>query len=247
MEKCALGEKADVDLILALDREWRSLKRTLEQKQALRNRVSKEIGEAKKAGKNAEERIQEMKQVSAEIKALESKCSNLKGRIDELLLWVPNIPDDDVPKGSGEEDNPVLRTWGKMPEFDFTPMPHWDIGESLGIIDFQRGAKLSGSGFFNLIGNGAKLERALINFMLDLHTQEHGYTEVLPPLLVNRGTMEGSGQIPKMEDQMYRCEHDDLFLIPTAEVPLTNMRGGEILEEEELPLYYTAYTPCFRR
>jgi len=240
-------EKADVWKIRELDERWRKLVRETEEKKAVRNAVSKEIGAAKKEGRDAAPRIERMQALAAEIKELERECRALREEIDRLLLWVPNIPDPDVPAGDSPDDNVVVREWGGKREFDFAPLPHWELGENLGIIDFARGARLSGSGFYILTGKGARLERGLINFMLDLHTTEHGYREIFPPLLVNRETMQGSGQIPKMEDQMYHCDTDDLFLVPTAEVPLTNMRGGEILREEELPLYYTAYTPCFRR
>ncbi len=240
-------EKADIDRILELDAAWRAKVAELEEKQALRNSVSKEIAEAKKDGADASEKIALMKQVSADIKNLEVEVREVRETVDQELLWVPNVPDEDVPVGVDENDNPVIKEWGDRKEFSFSPCAHWDIGENLDIIDFKRGVKLSGSGFFALKGKGARLERALINFMLDLHTKEHGYTEIQPPILVNRASMEGSGQIPKMEDQMYHCGVDDLFLVPTAEVPLTNIRGGEILEEEELPHYITAYTPCFRR
>jgi len=240
-------EKTDVDAILELDREWRELVQETEQKQAVRNTVSKDIGTAKKEGKDAKEEIEEMQALSSEVKQLEKRCREIREKIDSLLLWVPNIPDPDVPVGGSEEENTTVKEWGEKRDFGFTPLPHWELGESLGIVDFGSGARLAGTGFYSLIGKGARLERALINFMLDMHTSKHGYTEIFPPILVNRETMKGSGQIPKMADQMYHCDVDDLFLIPTAEVPLTNMRGGEILSEEELPLYYTAYTPCFRR
>jgi seryl-tRNA synthetase len=240
-------EKADIDAILELDEKWRSLTHEAEQKQSVRNAVSKEIGEAKKEGKDAEEKMKKMKKLSSEIKEMEADCKTLQKERDELVMWVPNIPDDDVPVGRGEEDNTVVRECGEKKEFSFTPLPHWDLGENLDIIDFKGGAKLSGTGFYSLKGKGARLERALLNFMLDLHTSEHGYLEVYPPALVNRETMTGSGQIPKMEDQMYHCEVDDLFLVPTAEVPLTNLKGGEVIRGDELPICYTAFTPCFRR
>ena len=241
------GEKADIDEIIRLDAEWRKRVQETEQKQAVRNRVSREIGKAKKEGRDAEGAVKEMQSLSSEIKQLEKECREMSERIESLLLWVPNLADPDVPEGASDEDNRLIKEWGNKRDFGFEPLPHWDLAENLGIIDFESGAVLSGSGFYTLVGKGARLERALINFMLNMHTSEHGYREIAPPVLVNRETMTGSGQIPKMEDQMYCCEADDLFLIPTAEVPLTNMRGGDIIDESDLPVFYTAYPPCFRR
>ena len=173
--------------------------------------------------------------------------AELDSQISSLLLEIPNLPLEDVPEGAGEDDNITIRTWGEPPSFDFTPVPHWELGENLGIIDFQRGVKLSGSRFFILTGMGAKLERSLISWMLDLHTSEHGYTEVYLPAMVKREVMEGSGNLPKFGNNLYRDEEDDLWFVPTAEVPLTGLHRDEILTSGALPLYYTAYTPCFRR
>jgi seryl-tRNA synthetase len=167
--------------------------------------------------------------------------------MEELLSQIPNRPHVSVPRGADEEDNVVVRSWGEPRSFDFEPKPHWELGEALDILDFERGVRLAESRFTVLKGAGARMERALINFMLDLHTREHGYTEFAPPFMVNSATMRGTGQLPKFAEDLYRCAEDDLWLIPTAEVPLTNLHGGEILPEEELPKLYTAYTPCFRK
>jgi seryl-tRNA synthetase len=178
---------------------------------------------------------------------LENSLKEVDEKIKDLLLRVPNIPHASVPVGFDENSNIVIRSWGELPEFSFEPKPHWEIGELLGILDLARGAKLSGSGFYTLKGKGALLERGLINFMLDLHTKKHSYQEIWSPFVVSRACMIGTGQLPKLEEDMYLCEKDDLFLIPTAEVPVTNLHRDEILKSEELPIYYVAYTPCFRR
>ena len=182
-----------------------------------------------------------------EIKLLEQESTGLEAEIRDFLLELPNIPLDDVPEGTSEEDNVVVRTWREPRSLEFTPRPHWELGEELGIIDFQRGVKLSGSRFFILTGMGAKLERALISWMLDLHVSEHGYKEIYTPAVVKREVMEGSGNLPKFGNNLYHDEEDDLWLVPTAEVPLTGIHRDEILPPGTLPLYYTAYTPCFRR
>ena len=188
-----------------------------------------------------------MRQVGDEISKLDLNHSGIQQELDTLLLELPNIPLEDVPDGKGEEDNVVVRTWGEVPTFDFEPLPHWDLGEHLGVIDFQRGVKLAGSRFFVLMGQGARLERALISFMLDLHTGKNGYREAQLPAMVRRDVMVGSGNLPKFGDNLYHDEEDDLWLIPTAEVPLTNLHRDEILSPGSLPLRYTASTPCFRR
>ncbi len=230
-----------------IDRERRRILSSLEGKKAEKNSLSKEIGKRIKEGKDAEELKEKVKGLSEEIKVLEEDLKKIEEEFKGLLLQIPNIPHDSVPDGLDETQNVTVREWGEKREFDFEPLPHWELAEKSGILDPKRGAKLAGSRFTVYLNGAAKLERALINFMLDLHTKEHGYTEVIPPFLVNRETMTGTGQLPKFEDDLYRIESDDLFLIPTAEVPLTNLHAGEILKEEDLPRYYTAYTPCFRR
>jgi seryl-tRNA synthetase len=191
--------------------------------------------------------METLREAGARVKALDGELAKVEERFEELLLQLPNIPHPSVPVGVDENDNPEIRRWGTPPSFPFPPRPHWEIGEALGIMDFDRGAKLAQARFTVLRKAGALLERALINFMLDLHTREHGYEEVAPPFMVNSATMRGTGQLPKFAEELYRCEGDDLWMIPTAEVPLTNLLAGEILKEEDLPLYLTAYTPCFRR
>ena len=238
------GEDPPIEKLLDLDSRRRKLIQTGDELRARRNETSRQISSMKE---RPPELIAEMRQVGDDIKASEQEVDRMDSEIRDLLLELPNLPLDDVPDGLGEEDNVVVHTVGEIPEFDFEPLPHWDLGERLGIIDFQRGVKLSGSRFFLLKGQGARLERALINWMLDLHTSEHGYTEVLLPAVVKREIMEGSGNLPKFGDNLYRDVEDDLWLVPTAEVPLTSVHKGEVLKAEELPLNYTAYTPCFRR
>jgi len=238
-----------IDELLAVDRERRTLLTEIEQLKAKRNKLSKEIGNLFREGKK-EEALQikaEVEDISKKTKELEKELKDVEERFQKLILSIPNIPHPSVPVGEDENDNVVVRYWGEKPKFDFEPLPHWEIAEKLGILDFERAAKLAGSRFVVYRKWGAKLERALINFMLDLHTQEHGYEEVIPPFLVNTKTMTGTGQLPKFEEDLYKIENEDLWLIPTAEVPLTNLHAGEIIPEKELPKYYTAYTPCFRR
>ena len=244
---------ADLDELIELDTRWRENLTHTQTLQAHQNEVSQQIAERKKAKEDATETIAEMRKLSQEIKERSAEANDLKSAIDAILLNIPNIPEESTPYGSSEDDNTEIKTWGDKPSYDFDLKPHWEIAEQLDIVDFQRGAKVAGSNFVLFKGLGAKLERALIQFMLDLHTTEHGYTEVSPPFLANRPTMTGTGQLPKFESDMYRCDRDDenpdsdLFLIPTAEVPVTNLFAGEILSADELPIYYTAYTPCFRR
>lgn len=241
------GEKDHVDEILNLDERRRELIKKGDALKARRNDVSEEIASLKKQGKDATELIEEMRKVSDEIKAIDGELREIEKKLEELLLWVPNIPHESVPVGKDAGDNVVVRTWGEVQEFDFEIMDHLSLGKKLGIIDFERGAKLTGSGFPLYIGKGATLERALINFMLDLHIQKHGYVEVFPPFLVNEASMRGTGQIPKLKEDMYYCPEDDLYLIPTAEVPVTNIHRDEILDISELPKKYVAYSACFRR
>lgn len=239
--------EAELDKLLEYDERWRALLSEVEDLRHRRNVASKEIGKLKREQKDASEAITEMREVSQKIKSMETELSSLKELVDEIVLTIPNIPHSTTPVGKGEEDNVVCDSWGELPEFDFEIRPHWEITETLDIVDFERATKIAGSNFIMFKGIGAKLERALINFMLDLHIKKHGYTEIAPPLLVNRDSMTGTGQLPKLEEDMYFCEVDDFFLIPTAEVPVTNIFADEILDDDDLPIYYTAYTPCFRR
>ncbi|OHB85649.1 MAG: serine--tRNA ligase [Planctomycetes bacterium RIFCSPHIGHO2_02_FULL_38_41] len=238
---------ASIDQLLEVDAQRRSLIHTCEQLKNKRNEKSREVSELKKKGQDASIIIEETKKIGDEIKSYEEKIVGLESQINNLMLRIPNIPAADVPIGKDENDNVVVKSWGVRKTFDFTPLPHWELGSLLNILDLERSSKISGSGFILLKGLGAKLERALFSFMLDLHTSEHGYTELFPPFLVNRASMTGTGQLPKLEEDMYRTAVDDLFLIPTAEVPVTNIHRDEILSYKDLPLYYTAYTPCFRR
>ncbi|MDQ1273908.1 MAG: seryl-tRNA synthetase [Planctomycetota bacterium] len=238
---------SNVDQILELDTQRRSLIHACEQLKSKRNEKSKEVSELKKNGHDASRIIEETKKIGDDVKSLEEKLKELEPQITNLLLRIPNIPAADVPIGKDASDNVIVKTWGQRKTFDFTPLPHWELGRMLNILDMERSSKISGSGFILLKGLGAKLERALYCFMLDLHTREHGYTELFPPFLVNRTSMTGTGQLPKLEEDMYRTATDDLFLVPTAEVPVTNIHRDEILSYKDLPIYYTAYTPCFRR
>jgi seryl-tRNA synthetase len=241
------GEKDTVDEILKLDERRRELIKKGDALKARRNDVTEEIANLKKQGKDATDLIEEMRKVSDEIKSIDAELKKVETELENLLLWLPNIPHSSVPIGKDASDNVVVRVWGEIPEFDFEIKDHLTLGKKLGIIDFERGAKLTGSGFPLYIGKGATLERALINFMLDLHIQKHGYTEVFPPFLVNEASMRGTGQIPKLKDDMYYCPEDDLYLIPTAEVPVTNIHRDENLDISELPKKYVAYSACFRR
>jgi len=241
------GMVAGLDELLSLDARRREVLHDIETLRAERNRASDEIAALKKQKQEIPaERFRSLKEVSIQIKQLEEKLKSIEQDSEALLLTIPNLPHDTVPEGKSSEDNPVIRTWGKKPSFAFTPKPHWDIGEALGILDFERAAKIAGARFSLYRGAGALLERALINFMLDLHTREHGYCEVLPPLLVNRQTMTGTGQLPKFEQDLFKIQGFDYFLIPTAEVPVTNIHQQEIIDEDALPINYVAYTPCFR-
>ncbi len=244
------NEKDTVDEILVLDKRRREILNEVEVLKAERNSVSKEIGVLKREGKDATEIMSRMKSVSEKIKGLDAELRETEEKLNEKMLWVPNLPHESVPVGKDENDNVEVRRWepdGFVYEKDFELKDHLELGKKLGILDFDRGAKITGSGFPVYVGKGAALERALINFMLDLHIQKHGYTEVIPPLLVNRDSMVGTGQIPKMEDDMYQIPKDELYAIPTAEVPITNLHRNEILSEDEIPKKYVGYTACFRR
>ncbi len=241
------NENTNLGPLLELDSRRKALLIECDGLRNKRNITSKKITELKSKKQDASNVIQEMKGVSDNIKQLEVEIKSLTEELELILLTIPNIPASDVPVGKDPTSNIMVRTCGKRREFSFTPLPHWEIGKSLDILDFERAAKISGAGFTLYKGAGARLERALYNFMLDLHTQEHGYTELFPPYLVNRSSMTGTGQLPKLEEDMYRVPEDDLFLIPTAEVPVTNIHSNEIISTKDLPLYYAACTACFRR
>ncbi|MBI5523644.1 MAG: serine--tRNA ligase [Desulfarculus sp.] len=236
----------DLDGFAALDGQRRQILPELEGYRARRNEVSAQVGQAKKAGGDMSAIYAEMKAVGGRIKELEEGLNAIQSQLEALLYTIPNLPHASVPLGAGEHDNPVVSTWGEPPKFDFEPLNHWDIGEALDIIDFQRAAKLTGARFAVLKGMGARLERALTAFMLDLHTTEHGCTEILPPFMVNSRAMTGTGQLPKFAEDLFRLEGTDYWLIPTAEVPVTNLHMDEVLDAAGLPLKYVAYTPCFR-
>jgi seryl-tRNA synthetase len=229
-----------------LDQKRRNLIVEAEQLKSKRNEVSQEVAALKREKQNADHLIQEMREVGDRIKALDDELRVVEDTLEQLLLSIPNIPHESVPIGETEEDNVEIRKWGNVREFEFEAKPHWDVAEYLGILDFERAGKVTGSRFVFYKGLGARLERALISFMLDLHVDEHGYTEVLPPYLVNRASMTGTGQLPKFEEDAFLIESEDYFLIPTAEVPVTNMYRDEILSGEDLPIRYAAYSACFR-
>jgi seryl-tRNA synthetase len=240
------GQDLDLSVFDTIDKQRRELLGGLERLRHRRNRVSEEIAAMKKRGDDASQIISEMKKVASEIKEREKELSEIEAQLDPVLMLIPNMPHESVVFGEDEDDNPLVRTWGKISEMPFEPLSHWDLGEKLGIFDFARASKIAGARFALYRGAGALLERALINFMLDIHIKEHGYTEILPPFMVNSACMTGTGNLPKFKEDLFKMEGWDYYLIPTAEVPLTNIHREEILEEEALPLYYTAYTPCFR-
>lgn len=245
------GITIDLTEFLALDAKRRSAQQELETLRRRRNEVSEEIGRLKKAGQSPEDMVAEMRAEGDRIAALENSAREVEEAQRNILLNIPNLPHASAPDGKDENDNQELRRWSpegtEPPQFSFEPKPHWDLAEDLDIIDFDRAAKITGARFALYKGPGARLERALINFMLDLHTTEHGYLEVLPPFMVNRASMTATGQLPKFEEELFKVENGTYFLIPTAEVPVTNIHRDEILLEEKLPVLYTAYTPCFRR
>jgi seryl-tRNA synthetase len=251
-ERVKAGVKAkkveiDIDAIAALDAKNRELRTERDKLRNEQTTKSKQIPQAKKNGEDIAPIIEEMNRLKARVQELEEETKDLHAKIQNELLYIPNLPSDTTPIGHTEEDNIEVRSWGENRPFDFQPKPHWDLCTDLGIVDFERATKISGSGYGLYMGDGARLERALISYMLDLHTREHGYLEVFPPFMVNRDSMIGTGQLPKMENDMYHMPADDMFLIPTAEVPVTNIHRDEILKAEDLPIYYQAYTPCFRR
>ncbi|NLK50538.1 MAG: serine--tRNA ligase [Candidatus Cloacimonetes bacterium] len=241
------NEKADIDSIMALDEERRGLQFVFENLRKLQNQASQEIASIKRAKGDASQLLQEMGEMAAEVKNLNQKLAEINQRLEAMLLGVPNIPAAGVPVGKDESANRVVKSWGEKPEFDFEAKDHLTIAEANDLLDLPRGAKISGSGFPVYKGLGAQLERALINFMLNYHIHHHHYTEVSVPLLVNRQTMIGTGQLPKLEDDMYHVDLDDLFLIPTAEVPVTNLYANEVLPGDSLPIKHVAYSACFRR
>jgi seryl-tRNA synthetase len=238
------GDTFALDSILEGDGRYRSLLRMTEELRAKHNETSKQLGKSKE---KPPQLIAQMRQLGEQISSLQQQTKEAKANLDSLLLELPNIPHPSVPVGRGEADNIVVRTWGQPRELSFKPLPHWELGENLGIIDFHQGVKLSGTRFYVLKGLGAHLQRALISFMLDVHVNEHGYKEIYPPFMVKRECMVGSGNLPKFGDNLYHDDEDDFWFIPTAEVPLTNLHRDEILSADSLPLHYVAYTACFRR
>lgn len=240
-------ETLSIDGILEIDISRRKLQAKADELRAERKTASSQIGELKKQGQNTDETQEEVRKIGEEIRIIEEKELELDEKQTSLLLHIPNIPDETTPVGSSESDNVLIKKIGEPKKTDFKIKPHWDIAVEKDLVDFERGVKLAQSRFSLYKGKGAQLERAIINFFLDVHTQDHGYIEILPPILVNSLAMKGTGQLPKFKEDMYKCENEDLYLIPTAEVPVTNIYANEILTEDELPKYMCAYTPCFRR
>jgi seryl-tRNA synthetase len=238
------GDSFALDNIIEVDSRYRGLLRQTEELRAQHNESSKQLSKSKD---KPPELIAQMRQLGEQISSLQQQTKEAKTGLDSLLLELPNMPHPSVPLGRSTDDNIAVRTWGKPKEFPFKPLPHWELGEKLGIIDFQQGVKLSGTRFYVLKGLGARLQRALISFMLDVHVREHGYEEIYPPFMVKRECMVGSGNLPKFGDNLYHDEQDDFWFVPTAEVPLTNLHRDEILDAGALPRHYVAYTPCFRR
>jgi seryl-tRNA synthetase len=239
-------DPAIVDRVREADAEWRRLLSQAEELKAERNKRSREVGRMDK-GEDRESLIREMREVGDRIKELDARSAELRLELDDMLLRIPNIPHEDAPAGADETENVIVRSEGELPDLGFEPKPHWDLGPELGILDFDRGVKLSGSRFYVLTGAGARLQRALINWMLDFHVDKHGYREVYPPYLVAGKCLVGTGNLPKFAENLYRDVEDDLWLVPTAEVPLTNLHREETLDEADLPRRYVAYTACFRR
>ena len=236
----------DLTEFLELDKKRREITVQVETLKSERNTASQEIGKLKKAGQDASEQMAAVRALGDKIAEDDQELKAIEVRLKEILLSIPNIPADDVPVGADDSANPVVRTWGEPGKFDFEPKAHWDIGEGLNIIDFERGVKVSGARYIFYRGLGARLERAVISFFLDLHTEKHGYTEMFPPFIVNGASMQGTGQLPKFAEDMFKLENGDMYLIPTAEVPVTNYHRDEILTAAELPIRYTAYSGCFR-
>lgn len=240
------GAAMNLDEFLSLEKERRSLLSEVEALKSKRNTVSQEISRLKKAKENADGLVAEMRVVGDKISELDAKVKDVEAKLNAIIMNIPNVPHESVVIGRDENDNKEVRRWGEPRKFDFAPLPHWDIGEKLGILDFERGGKVTGARFTFYRGLGSRLERSLVNFMLDLHTREHGYTEFFPPFIANKDSMTGTGQLPKFAEDMFKLEGLDYYLIPTAEVPVTNLHRGEILDVKDLPLYYTAYSACFR-
>ena len=240
-------EDYGLDRVMDLDEKRRKLLAGVEAKKNRQNQDSKQIPKLKKEGKDVSELLAQMKELSEEIKQMDAQVGLIEEELEKALLNIPNTPSDQVPLGASDEDNEEVRRWGEPRSVDFELKAHWDVGTDLDILDFERASKIAGTRFTVYKGLGDRLERAVINFMLDLHTKEHGFTEVLPPFMVNRGSMTGTGQLPKFEEDMFHVPAKDFFLIPTAEVPVTNLLMNEILDGDKLPIYYTAYTPCFRK
>ena len=243
----AKDARAVIDKIIDFDKKRREFAVKCDNFKSEVNRWAKEIGKLKAQGKDVTDLTARSKELGGMITELDTLVATHSAQLEEAMLLVPNLPHESVPIGKDSAGNSEVRRWGEAPKFEFSPKAHWDIGEQLGILDFARAAKISGSGFILYKGAGARLERALINWLLDLHTREHGFTEVFPPFLINRNAMIGTGQLPKFEEDMYRLRDEDMYLAPTAEVPVANIHREEILREDQLPIYYCAYTPCFRR
>ena len=240
------GNVMTLDGFLALEKERRDILGEVEALKSKRNKVSQQISMMKKNKENADDLVLEMRKVGEDISKLDTRLKEVEVGLRDIMLSIPNVPNEVVPVGKDENDNPEIRRWGEIREFDFAPKPHWEVGEGLGILDAERAAKVTGARFTFYKGLGARLERAVINFMLNLHTEEHGYTEMLPPFIANKDSMTGTGQLPKFAEDMFKLEGLDYYLIPTAEVPVTNYHRGEILDGKEMPKYYSAYSACFR-
>jgi seryl-tRNA synthetase len=240
------GESADLESFIACDAQRKTLLLEIEDLRHRRNVVSEKIAAMKRNNENADNLVAEMRQVADRIKVLDQDLSENESKINHILFRIPNLPHHSVPIGKDSSENPVINKVGSVPNFDFEPQPHWVLGENLKIFDFETASKITGARFPLYLGAGARLERALINFMLDIHTTKHGYKEILPPFIVNRDSMTGTGQLPKFEEDLFKLQGWDYFMVPTAEVPVTNIHKGEVLDEEVLPILYTAYTPCFR-
>ena len=240
------GDSINLETFKRYDDERKSLLLEIEALRHQRNVVSEQIAAMKKNKENADDLMAQMRDVGGRIKTLDRDLTENEDKIDHILFEIPNLPHPSVPVGKDSSENPIIKKVGDPPAFDFDPAPHWTIGENLKVLDFETAAKITGARFPLYLGAGARLERALINFMLDIHTTRHGYKEILPPFIVNRNSMTGTGQLPKFEEDLFKLQGWDYFLVPTAEVPVTNIHKGEILDEDVLPIYYTAYTPCFR-
>lgn len=247
LERRGKGTSQALDDLLKQEEERRRCLGEVEALKAAKKKISQEVGKLKQEGNDAAGKMADVKALNADIKDLDDKTRNLENKISEIILGIPNLPDDSIPDGVDESANQFVREWGGKPEFAFTPKTHMDLGENLDLLDFKRAAKISGSRFAVFKGAGAQLLRALINFMIDVQTRENGYQELYPPFLVNRESMQGTGQLPKFEEDLFKLRDDPYYLIPTAEVPVTNYHRDEVLKEESLPICYTAYTPCFRR